>query len=258
MAPRTRTVIFDTNRTLIDSVAAHARAWQETLGRYGYEFPFKRVRQQIGKGGDPLMPGFLPEDVIERDGERIQKERSDLFKSKYLDEILAFPGARELFQRIKAEGIKVVLGSSAKADELKRYEEITRIEDLVEATTSSDEAEKSKPSPDVFQAALAKLQGVAPRGVLVVGDTPHDAEAAGKGRSPHDRRALRRVPRVGPPRHRLLGELPRPGRPPGPFSRPRCSNPMTGPGPPVPTHGGRPRHASPCPGPTAVGGCPGR
>ena len=62
---RPKAVIFDMDGTLIDSVDGHARAWQDVFARYGYEVEFDRVRSQIGKGGDQLMPVFLPADLIE-------------------------------------------------------------------------------------------------------------------------------------------------------------------------------------------------
>jgi phosphoglycolate phosphatase-like HAD superfamily hydrolase len=51
---------------------------------------------------------------------------------------------------------------------------------LIDGETSSEDAEKSKPHPDVFQAAMAKLGGIHTSEVVVVGDSPYDAEAAGK------------------------------------------------------------------------------
>ncbi len=91
-----------------------------------------------------------------------------------------FPKVRELFQRIKDDGKQIVLASSAKADELDVYKKIARIDDLIESETSSDDADRSKPYPDIFQAALARLKGVAPENAVVIGDTPYDAQAASK------------------------------------------------------------------------------
>ena len=92
----------------------------------------------------------------------------------------AFPEVRELFERIRADGTRIVLASSAKEDELRFYEKLARIDDLIEDSTSSDDAERSKPHPDIFQAAMRKLGDVAADEAIVVGDTPYDAEAAGK------------------------------------------------------------------------------
>ncbi len=175
-----KAVIFDVDGTLIDSVDLHARAWQETLARHGHDLPFADVRHQIGKGGDQLLPVFLSEDEVERSGKAIEDERTAHFRREYMDKVRAFPMTRELFGRILGDGKRIALASSAKEDELKHYEKVARVDDLVEAKTSSDDAERSKPHPDIFQAALARLDGVEPGDAIVIGDTPYDAEAAAK------------------------------------------------------------------------------
>ena len=173
-------VIFDVDGTLLDSVDYHARAWLWAFARHGHDIPFEEIRAQIGKGGDQLLPVFLTEEEIKSIGKRISEESGMFFKDEYLPHVHAFPMVRELFERIKADGKRIVLASSAKEDELRRYEQIARIEDLIEESTSSDDAEKSKPHPDIFEAALGKLGGIDPSQVIVVGDTPWDAIAASK------------------------------------------------------------------------------
>lgn len=174
-----KAVIFDVDGTLIDSVDQHALAWLKTLRRFGVGPSFEEVRGQIGKGGDQLMPVFLPPDLLEERGEEIERFRVELFKREFLPCLQGFPGARELFERIRADGKRIVLASSAKADELERYKEIARIGDLVDGATSSDDAERSKPFPDIFNAALQTASAEAAEAV-VIGDTPYDAEAAVK------------------------------------------------------------------------------
>lgn len=173
-------VVFDVDGTLIDTVDFHAASWVETFRRWGREVPHDDVRGQIGKGGDQIMPVFLPQDLVERDGEAIEDFRKELFKAKYLPQTRAFPGVRPLFERIRADGRRIVLASSAKGDELERYKEIAGIPDLIDAATSSDDAERSKPYPDIFEAALRRISPVRPEAAIVVGDSPYDAQAAGK------------------------------------------------------------------------------
>lgn len=175
-----KAVIFDVDGTLVDSVDLHARAWQEALAHFGKQFDFERVRYQIGKGGDQLMPVFLSPQELDEFGEELEEYRGELFKREYLPRVKGLPAVRELFRRVKDEGLRVALASSAKADELETYKKIARIEDLVEEETSSDAAEKSKPHPDIFEAALKRLGDTLPAEAVVVGDTPYDAEAAGK------------------------------------------------------------------------------
>ena len=172
-------VIFDVDGTLVDSVDRHAAAWQRAFAHFGYDVDFAAIRSQIGKGGDQLMPVFLPKEMVERRGEEIEDYRLALFKRDYLPRVRGFPKVRELFQRILAEGKRIALASSAKGDELDAHKKAADIVDLVDEETSSDDAERSKPHPDIFEAALARLK-LRPEGAVVVGNSPYDAEAAGK------------------------------------------------------------------------------
>ena len=123
---------------------------------------------------------FLDPAELAAKGKALEARRSELFKERYLGQVRPFPGVRALFERLQADGIARVLASSAKGDELKAYKQVAEIEDLVDAETSTDDAEKSKPHPDIFQAALQRLGSVDPGQLIVVGDTPFDAEAAAR------------------------------------------------------------------------------
>lgn len=176
------TVIFDIDGTLVNSVDLHAQAWKEAFKHFGKDIPYQQVRHQIGKGGDQLMPVFFSREELERFGEEMEEYRGQLYKRDFLPRVRAFPDVRELFERIKKDDKRIALASSAKRDELSIYKRIARIEDLVEEETSADDAEKSKPHPDIFEAALAELGDVEPEHAVVIGDTPYDAEAAARAR----------------------------------------------------------------------------
>jgi HAD superfamily hydrolase (TIGR01509 family) len=175
-----RAVIFDVDGTLVDSVDLHARAWQEAFRKFGREIEFQKVRQQIGKGGDQLMPVFFSREELDQFGDEMEKHRGELYKRAYMSHVRPFPKVRELFERIRRDGHRIALASSAKEDELGVYKDLANISDLVEEETSKDDVAKSKPHPDIFAAALARLGDVDASRAVVVGDTPYDAEAAGK------------------------------------------------------------------------------
>ncbi|MCY7345598.1 MAG: HAD family hydrolase [Pyrinomonadaceae bacterium] len=172
--------IFDVDGTLIDTNDFHAEAWRKALAEKGFEVAFEQIRPLIGKGADTLLPEFLSESEIKKYGDELADLRGEIFKREYLEQVKPFPKVRELFQKIKADGIKIALASSANEDEVEAYKKIADIEDLVEISTSADDAEKSKPEPDIFQAALKLMGNPPPKNVLVIGDTPYDAEAAAK------------------------------------------------------------------------------
>ena len=175
-----KAVIFDVDGTLVDSVGIHAQAWVDAFKKFGHDVAFDAVRGQIGKGGDQLLPVFLGKAELADHGEQLNERRGKILKETYLSQIKPFADVRALLERIKADGVRIALASSAKGDELQHYKKLTGIDGLVDVETSSDDAEKSKPEPDIFIAALSKLGDVEPGEVLVIGDTPYDAEAAAK------------------------------------------------------------------------------
>jgi len=172
-------VVFDVDGTLVDSVDLHAEAWRLAFEHFGKIVPFAMVRSQIGKGGDQLMPVFLSKSELDRMGDALADYRSRIWKRDFISRVRAFPGVRPLFERLRQSGKRIALASSAKGDELSIYEQIAEIGDLVDARATADDAQRSKPYPDIFQAALAQLAS-APSDTLAVGDTPYDAEAAVK------------------------------------------------------------------------------
>ncbi len=173
-------VIFDVDGTLVDSVDEHAEAWRRAFIEFGRDVPFAHVRSQIGKGADQLVPVFFNDEELARFGKELDEYRSQLFLKDFLPKIRPFPKVRELFQRLRKEGRRVALASSAKEEELKHYVKLCRIDGLFEEATSKDDVEKSKPHPDIFAAALQRLGNPDVRSTIVVGDTPYDALAAGK------------------------------------------------------------------------------
>jgi HAD superfamily hydrolase (TIGR01509 family) len=173
-------ILFDVDGTLIDSNDLHAVAWEETFRHFGVDVPLDSIRGQIGKGGDNLIPALLPPELVEEKQQEIEDFRSELFKTCYLPRVTPFPGVRELFERLYSDNIRIVLASSAKAEEVAYHLNVIGAADLVFATTSADEVEHSKPCPDIFAAALAKVAPLTAAQVLVVGDTPYDIAAANK------------------------------------------------------------------------------
>ncbi len=178
--PILKAVIFDIDGTLVDSVDMHAECWQRAFKQFGKEVRFLQIRRQIGKGGDQLMPVFFSAQEVERFGEQMEQWRTELWQREYAKKVKPFPQVRDLMLLIKRNGQRIALASSAKQEELRKYTQLLNIDDLVDVITSSDDVERSKPHPDIFQAALNKLKDVPADEAIVVGDSPYDAEAAAK------------------------------------------------------------------------------
>jgi HAD superfamily hydrolase (TIGR01549 family) len=171
--------IFDLDGTLLDSVDLHAIAWHEAMLAFGHDVSFEKVRSQIGKGGDNLIPVFLSAEAQKDHGQALEEWRGKRFKDKYLGLIKPFSAVPELLKRARETGLRLAIASSAKRNELDLYLEIAHMSDLVDVTTSSEDVEESKPAPDIFETALKRLK-IEGRDAVAVGDSPYDAEAAGR------------------------------------------------------------------------------
>ena len=174
-----RAVLFDVDGTLVDTNDLHAAAWLQAFNHFGLDKPFEEIRWQVGKGGDNLIPSLFP-DLDEARRSELEEHRSDLFKRDYLPRAVPFPGVRALFERLVADDVRIVLASSSHAEEVDFYLGLIGCADLVAATTSKDDVENSKPCADIFEAALGKVAPLGAGEAAVVGDTPWDAEAAGR------------------------------------------------------------------------------
>ena len=173
-------VLFDVDGTLVDSNDLHAAAWLEAFRHFGLVLPYDRIRAQIGKGGDNLIPSLLAPEIAERLHRDIEAVRAELFQHSYLHKARPFPGAAGLLRRLHDAGTKLVLATSAKQAELDFHIERLGCRDVIAATTSQDDVEHSKPCPDIFAAALDKAMPLNGGEAVVVGDTPWDIEAAAR------------------------------------------------------------------------------
>ena len=175
-------VLLDIDGTLVLSNDAHAQAWVEAFAEYGYEIKFEDVRPLIGMGGDQLIPRILPElSGKEGVGKKAADRRKELIIEKFSAKLAPAPGSRELVQRLKQEGFKLVVASSASSEELSSLLKAAEVEDLLseEPKTTSSDAEATKPEPDLVQVALSKGQ-LQPEQAIMLGDTPYDIQAASK------------------------------------------------------------------------------
>ena len=170
-------VILDVDGTLVDSNDAHAQAWLEAFNEAGRDVSYDRVRRSIGMGGDKLMPHVSGLSSDSPEGRRISERRADLFLSRYVPHLEPFPRVRELLQRLRDDGFTLVVASSATAQELDVLLDVAGVADLLAHSTSSDDADRSKPDPYNVQAALART-GAAKSEAVMIGDTPYDVESA--------------------------------------------------------------------------------
>lgn len=173
-------VVFDIDGTLIDTNAAHIQAWREAFRMHNHNVPARRIQPEVGKGGDQLVPAILGPEVEKRDGKAIRKDHDNAYKRIAEQEHFAvFPGVKELFAALKERGLRTALATSSSQEQIDLVEKSSGLEvrKLADLVVTSDDADATKPAPDIVLAALGKLK-LPPECCIFVGDTVHDVQAA--------------------------------------------------------------------------------
>ena len=175
MAPPERALIFDLDGTLVDSNDAHAAAWAEALRDFQIDREVDFIVPLVGLGPDKLLPrmaGVAPDSDL---GRRIWERRRELFRTVYFDHVVPFPGVRELFERLRGDGVRLAVASAARRDDLEALLEVANVRDLVDCRAALEDI--AWPRLDVLDAAFSCLGTEGPS-TLMVGDSPFDIEAA--------------------------------------------------------------------------------
>jgi HAD superfamily hydrolase (TIGR01509 family) len=166
--------ILDVDGTLVDTNYQHAIAWYQAFRQLDCHLPIWRIHRHIGMGGDQLVEALAGKEFDEEHGDDVRAAEKALYLAT-MPTVEPLGESRELIEDLKEQGRKVVLASSAKADEIEHYLDLLDARELADDWTTSADVEETKPEPDLVVAALDKL---GTKDAVMVGDTPWDVEAA--------------------------------------------------------------------------------
>jgi HAD superfamily hydrolase (TIGR01509 family) len=166
--------ILDVDGTLVETNYHHAIAWYRAFTQNDVELPVWRIHRAIGMGGDQLVAALAGDDIEQDRGDAIREAEKVLYLAM-IHEVRPLPDARRFLETLKERGHTVVLASSAKPDEIEHYLDLLDAREIADAWTSSGDVEKTKPEPDLVQAAIDKAGG---GDAVMIGDSVWDVEAA--------------------------------------------------------------------------------
>jgi beta-phosphoglucomutase len=176
MRPRAG-VIFDMDGVLIDSAAAHRRAWQQLGDEIGRPFAAELFQRTFGQRNASIIPTWLGAVSPERSdalGARKESIYRDLVKQ---GAIRVYPGIPALLSEIRSAGGRVAIASSGPRANVALLMDTIGAAVWVDATVSAEDVREGKPHPEVFLTAAERL-GIAPGHCAVVEDSVHGIEAA--------------------------------------------------------------------------------
>lgn len=174
-----RGVILDLDGTLVDTNLTHVEAWRRAFAEHGFDVPADRIRPEIGKGGDQLVPALIGKEAAEEHQKALAAAHGEAYTGlAKAARLRVLPGAVELIRGLKDRGVRTVLATSSKPEHLKATFGSCGVDftELVDEATDAGDVEKSKPAPDLVVAAVDKL-GLGKSECVMVGDTAHDATA---------------------------------------------------------------------------------
>jgi HAD superfamily hydrolase (TIGR01549 family) len=169
------TAILDIDGTLVDTNYHHAIAWHRALRGHGHAVALWRIHRHIGMGGDQIVAALAGEQAENEQGDQIRDAEGEAY-GELIGEVEPMAEARELIEELGAAGHRVVLASSAKAEEVDHYLDLLDARDLVDSWTTAADVERTKPAPDLVEVALEKAGDERP--AFLIGDSVWDVKAA--------------------------------------------------------------------------------
>jgi pyrophosphatase PpaX len=166
-----RTVLFDLDGTLIDSVRLILDSYHHTLATHG--LPPRTDEEWLAGVGTPLTAQFAAwrDDPVTLEM-LIATYRE--YNLKHHDRMVTvYPGVVEVVRTLKAQGLGTGLVTSKNRSGAVRGLSLAQLEALMDVLVCADEVENPKPHPEPVEKAV-QLLGADPSATLYVGDSVHD------------------------------------------------------------------------------------
>jgi beta-phosphoglucomutase len=174
---RSAAVLWDLDGTLADSGDYHWRSWRDTLRLEGIELDYQQFLDSFGQKNDRILASWLGPETAAETICRIGDAKEQLYREFARAEgLIPLPGAVEWVKRLRAQGWKQAIASSAPRANVEVMLDAIGVADLMDAIVSAEDVTRGKPDPQVFLRAAEQL-GVPPAGCVVVEDAAAGVEA---------------------------------------------------------------------------------
>jgi HAD superfamily hydrolase (TIGR01509 family) len=170
--------LFDLDGTLVDSVYQHVLAWREALEETGISLSVWRIHRRIGMSGGLLVNALARETgrtLTEAEVKAVQARHANVYR-RYLPQVRALPGARELLETLTEQHVPWAIATSGLIESARPALDLLHLPPNATIITR-DQVARAKPDPDLFRAAAERI-GAPIEQSVVVGDSVWDLLAA--------------------------------------------------------------------------------
>ena len=175
-----KTVLFDMDGVLYDSMPNHAIAWQRSMETFGIHMTEADAYATEGARGVDTIRMMVKQqqgrDIDEAEAQLMYDEKTRQFHN--LPETPVMPGIPELMQKISADGLSigVVTGSGQRPLINRLLKDFGRYLDEEHITTAYD-VKNGKPNPDPYLMGLQKAGGLKPWEAVIIENAPLGVQA---------------------------------------------------------------------------------
>ena len=169
-----RALLFDLDGTLVDTREANYEAYRGAFAESGHELTREEFAATWGRDSRDFIPDLLP--GIEAPAvETIRAAKSRLYGEQLHRTVVN--EALVAFLRLVAPHLPTALVSTAKTRNGQQLLDAYGLDDLFDVVVWGDQVSRSKPDPEGYQQAMARL-GVEPSTCLAFEDSATGREAA--------------------------------------------------------------------------------
>ncbi len=173
-----KTIIFDLDGTLLDTLADLADSANYTMEQMGYPtHPLESYRYFVGNGVPKLLERCLPEDKrTEKNILTARKLFAEYYNVHFADKTKPYEGVAELLESLKKNGIRIAVASN-KSDEFTQSIVKRFFGDTFDMVQGAKENVPKKPAPDIVYGIMERLWAV-PENTYFAGDSNVDMYTA--------------------------------------------------------------------------------
>jgi HAD superfamily hydrolase (TIGR01509 family) len=176
----TRGFIFDMDGTMVESMPAHGRSWEEFRKRHAIDMSVEEIlRRTTGRTGVECVRELLGQDIPEDEALRLIGEKEEIYREIFARDFREVAGFSRFLQQAQDRGLKTAVATAGDEKNLAFVLKHLDLKKKPDAAVRGDQGLPGKPDPAIFLEAARQL-GLAPADCIVFEDAPFGIEAAGR------------------------------------------------------------------------------